>query len=129
MAAEYNSIRFNSHKNIAIKEIWENKRKYQNKNTRCNGVRLKNAYVSRTLNLQQLRLSRNTKNDFTLVELGPLHKNGLPNLSVIKVIIHSKRWALQLKKGLSTTAQENIYKKITKDQFGRIEIEFEQEFG
>jgi hypothetical protein len=26
MAAEYNSIRFNSHKNITIKEIWEKKR-------------------------------------------------------------------------------------------------------
>jgi hypothetical protein len=26
MAAEYNSIRFNSHKNIAIKEMWEKKR-------------------------------------------------------------------------------------------------------
>jgi hypothetical protein len=29
MAAEYNLIRFNSHKNIAIKEIWEKKRKDQ----------------------------------------------------------------------------------------------------
>jgi hypothetical protein len=29
MAAEYNSIWFNSHKNIAIKEIWEKKRKDQ----------------------------------------------------------------------------------------------------
>jgi hypothetical protein len=29
MAAEYNSIWFNFHKNIAIKEIWEKKRKDQ----------------------------------------------------------------------------------------------------
>jgi hypothetical protein len=29
MTAEYNLIQFNSHKNIAIKEIWENKRKDQ----------------------------------------------------------------------------------------------------
>jgi hypothetical protein len=29
MAAEYNSIRFNPHKNIAIKEMWEKKRKDQ----------------------------------------------------------------------------------------------------
>jgi hypothetical protein len=29
MAAEYNLIRFNSHKNIAIKEMWEKKRKDQ----------------------------------------------------------------------------------------------------
>jgi hypothetical protein len=65
--------------------------KRTNKNTKCNGVRLKNIYVSGTLNLQQLRLSRNTKNSFTLVELGPLHKNELPNLSVTSVTIHSKR--------------------------------------
>jgi hypothetical protein len=29
MATEYNLIRFNSHKNIAIKEIWEKNRKDQ----------------------------------------------------------------------------------------------------
>jgi hypothetical protein len=39
-------------------------KKRSNKNTRCNGVRLKNAYVSGTLNLQQLRLSRYTKKQF-----------------------------------------------------------------
>jgi hypothetical protein len=43
------------------------------------------------LNLQQLRLSQNTKNSFTLVELGPLYKNGLPSLSVTRVTTHSKR--------------------------------------
>jgi hypothetical protein len=37
------------------------RKKRSNKNTRCNGVRLKNTYISGTLNLQQLRLSRNTK--------------------------------------------------------------------
>jgi hypothetical protein len=37
MAAEDNSIWFNSHKNIAIKEI----KKRSNKNTKYNGVRLK----------------------------------------------------------------------------------------
>jgi hypothetical protein len=36
-------------------------KKRSNKNTKCNGVWLKNAYVSEALNLQQLRLSRNTK--------------------------------------------------------------------
>jgi hypothetical protein len=113
-------------------------KKWSNKNTKCNGVRLKNAYVSGTLNLQQLRLSRNTKNSFTLVELGPLHKNGLPSLSVTRVSTHSKgEWQHTQKqemsdntlknvstitqKGLSTIAQENVYKKITKDQVGRIE--------
>jgi hypothetical protein len=100
-----------------------------NKNTRCNGVRLKNTYVSGTLNLQQLRLSRYTKNSFTLVELGPLHKNRLPSLSVTRVTIYSKSVSDNtLKKDehynskkVSTTTQENIYKKITKDQVGRIE--------
>jgi hypothetical protein len=48
-----------------------------------------NAYVSGTLNLQQLRLSRYIKKKaFTLVELGPLHKNGLPSLSVTQVTTH-----------------------------------------
>jgi hypothetical protein len=40
MAAEYNLNQSNSHKNIAIKEIWEKKKKRSIKNTRCNGVRL-----------------------------------------------------------------------------------------
>jgi hypothetical protein len=127
MTAEYNLIQFNSHKNIAIKEIWK---KRSNKNTRCNIIRLKNAHVSGTLNLQQLRSSRNTKNNFTLIELGPLHKNELPNLSVIRVTIHSKqevsnntlkKMSTTVQKGLSTTTQEDVYKKITKDQVGRIE--------
>jgi hypothetical protein len=48
-----------------------------------------NAYVSGTLNLQQLRLSRYIKKA-TLVELGSLHKNGLPSLSVTRVTTHSK---------------------------------------
>jgi hypothetical protein len=76
MAMEYNLIRFNSHKNIAIKEMWEKKRKDQTRTQNVTEFNFKNAYVSGTLNLQQLKLSRNTKNSFTLVELGPLHKNG-----------------------------------------------------
>jgi hypothetical protein len=63
MAAEDNLFRFNSHKNIAIKEMREKKKKNQTR-TLYNGVRLKNAYVSGTPNLQQLRLGRNTKNQF-----------------------------------------------------------------
>jgi hypothetical protein len=124
MAAEYNSIWFNSHKNIAIKEKWEKKRKDQTKTQDVTEFGLKNAYVSETLNLQQLRLSRNTKkNSFTLVELGPLQKwaaKSIANKSdnTLKkswVTTHSKqevsdntlkkvsttaqeRWALQLKK-------------------------------
>jgi hypothetical protein len=88
-----NGIQFNS---IQFSQEYSNQRnmrkekKRSNKNTRCNGVRLKNAYVFGTLNLQQLRLSRNTQNSFTLVELGPLHKNWLPSLTVTRVTTHSK---------------------------------------
>jgi hypothetical protein len=32
------------------------------------------------------------KNSFTLVEFGPLHKNGLSSLSVTRVTTHSKMW-------------------------------------
>jgi hypothetical protein len=72
-----NRIQFNL---IQFSQEYSNQRnmrkekKRSNKNTKYNGVRVKNAYVSGTLNLQQLRLSRNTKNNFTLVELGPLQK-------------------------------------------------------
>jgi hypothetical protein len=71
------------------------------------------------------------KNSFTLVELIPLHKNRLSSLSVTRVTTHSKRWVTThskqevsdntLEKKVSTTAQETNYKKITKDQVGRIE--------
>jgi hypothetical protein len=71
------------------------------------------------------------KNSFTLVELGPLHKNGLSSLLVTRVTIHLKIWVTThskqevsdntLKKKVSTTTQETDYKKITKDQVGRIE--------
>jgi hypothetical protein len=64
MTVEDNSIRFNSHKNIAIKEIREKKRKDQTRTQDVTKFDLKNAYVFGTLNLQQLRLSRNTKNQF-----------------------------------------------------------------
>jgi hypothetical protein len=62
MAAEDNLIRFNSHKNIAIKEISE-KKKNQTRTQDVTEFGLKMP-VSGTLNLQQLRLSRNTKNQF-----------------------------------------------------------------
>jgi hypothetical protein len=57
---------------------------------------------------------------FTLVELDPLHKNGLPTLSVTRVTTHSKQEVSDntLKKKVSTTAQEmwtlQLKKQITK---------------
>jgi hypothetical protein len=56
---QFNSIQFSQEYSNQRNVRKEKKR--SNKNTRCNGVGLKNAYVSGTLNLQQLRLSRNTK--------------------------------------------------------------------
>jgi hypothetical protein len=101
---QFNMIQFSqeysNQRNVRIEK------KRTNKNTRCNGVRLNNAYVSGTLNLQQLRLSRCTKNSFTLVELGLLHKNRLPSLSVTRVTTHSKRMSDNTLKKVSTTAQK-----------------------
>jgi hypothetical protein len=66
------------------------------------------------------------KNSFTLVELGPLHKNEPPNLSVTRVTTHTKMWvtthsetrsewqhtqktlALQLKKGEHNSSKQFI---------------------
>jgi hypothetical protein len=62
-------------------------------------------------------------NGIAWIELGPLHKNRLPSLLVIRVTTHSKirnEWQ-HTQKGLSTTTQENVYKKIMKDQAGRME--------
>jgi hypothetical protein len=86
---QFNTIQFLQE--YSNKKYMRKEKKITNKNTRCNRVRLKNAYVSWTLNFQQLRLTRNTKNSFTLVELGLLHKNGLSSLSVTRVTTHSKR--------------------------------------
>jgi hypothetical protein len=41
MAAEYNLMRFNSHKNIAIKEMWEKKIKDQTRTQDVTEFRLK----------------------------------------------------------------------------------------
>jgi hypothetical protein len=51
MAAEYNLNQFNFHKNIAIKEMWENKSKYKTRTQDVTEFGFNNAYASRTLNL------------------------------------------------------------------------------
>jgi hypothetical protein len=43
MAAEYNSIRFKYHKEYNNQRNMRKEKKRSNKNTRCNGIRLKNA--------------------------------------------------------------------------------------
>jgi hypothetical protein len=70
------------------------------------------------------------KTVFTLVELGPLQKWAVKSIgnksdNTLKngwMTTHSKQEVSDntLKK-VSTTAQKNVYKKITKDQVGRIE--------
>jgi hypothetical protein len=92
MAAENNSIRFNSHKNVAINEMREEKKKRLNKNTRCNGVRLKMPTSPGLLTSNNWDWAEILKISFTLVELSLLHKNGLPSLSVTRVTTHSKMW-------------------------------------
>jgi hypothetical protein len=66
------------------------KEKKSNKNIRCNEIRLMPTSPGLSTS-NKLRLSRNTKNNFTQVELDPLHKNELPRLLVTRVITHSKR--------------------------------------
>jgi hypothetical protein len=51
MAAEYNLNQFNSHKNIAIKEIWEKKNKDKIRTQDVTEFGFNNVYVSETLNL------------------------------------------------------------------------------
>jgi hypothetical protein len=57
---QFNLIQFSQEYNNQRNVRKEKKR--LNNNTRCNEIRVKNTYVSGTLNIQQLRLSRNTKN-------------------------------------------------------------------
>jgi hypothetical protein len=88
MAAEDNSIWFNSHKNIAIKEIREKKRKYQ---TKTQGVTEFGIKMHASPGLQTSNnwgWAETLKNCFTLVELDPLYKNRLSNLSVTRVTTH-----------------------------------------
>jgi hypothetical protein len=51
MAAEYNLNQFNSHKNIAIKEMWEMKSKDKTRTQDVTEFGYNNTYVSGTLNL------------------------------------------------------------------------------
>jgi hypothetical protein len=64
MAAENNLIQFNSHKNIVVKEMRQKRKKNQTRIQDVTEFGLKNDYVFGTSNLQQLRLSRNTKKQF-----------------------------------------------------------------
>jgi hypothetical protein len=80
------------------------------------------------------------KKGFTLVELSPLQKwVAKPIGNKSDNTLRKGEWQHTQKKGewqhtqekVSTTAQKNVFKKITKDQVGRIErskIELEQRF-
>jgi hypothetical protein len=92
MAAKNNLIRFNSHKNITIKEVREKKRKYQTRTQDVTEFGLKMPTCPGLLTSNNWGWAKIVKPNFTLVELGPLHKNGLSSLSVTRVTTHSKRW-------------------------------------
>jgi hypothetical protein len=72
MIAEYNLNQFNSHKNIAIKEMWENKSRDKIRTQNVIEFDFNNVYVSGTLNLQQLRLSLYIKKKFYICRTWPL---------------------------------------------------------
>jgi hypothetical protein len=48
------------------------------------------------------------KNNFTLVKLGPLHKNEMSGLLVTRVTTHSKRWVTTHSRNVSTTGQNSL---------------------
>jgi hypothetical protein len=85
MVAEDNSIQFNYHKNIAIKEIRENKRKDQTRTQDVTEFGLKMPTSSGLLTSNNCGCAEILKISFTFVELGPLHKNGMPSLSITRV--------------------------------------------
>jgi hypothetical protein len=112
---QFNSIQFSQQYSNQRNVRKEKKR--SNKNTIYNGVQFKKMPTSPRLSTSNnWGWAKTLKNSFTLVELGPLHKNGLPRLSVTRVTTHSKMWVTThskqevsdntLKKKMSTTAQE-----------------------
>jgi hypothetical protein len=123
MAAECNLNQFNSHKNIAIKKIWEKKRKDQSRTQDVTEFGFNNAYVSGTLNLQQLRLSRYIKKGLYTYRIWSLTQkwavkpidntsdNTLKNVSdnTLKTrsehYITKRSWAQQLKRIFSRISQ------------------------
>jgi hypothetical protein len=88
MAAEDNSIQFNSHNNITIKEMREKKRKDQTRTQDVTNFGLKMPTSPGLPTSNNWGWAKTLKNSFTLVELGPLNKNGLLNLSVTRVTTH-----------------------------------------
>jgi hypothetical protein len=88
--SEKNSIWFNSHKNIAIKEIWEKKNQTRTQNVTEFGLKMPTSPGLPTSN--NWDWAETLKTSFILVELSPLHKNELSSLSVTIVTTHSKRW-------------------------------------
>jgi hypothetical protein len=119
MAAEYNLNQFNSHKNIAIKELWEKKSKDKIRTQDVTEFGFNNAYVFGTINLQQLRLSRYIKKGFYTCRtwfltqkwvakpIGNTSDNTLKNVSDNTLKTRSEHysskrsWAQQLKKVFS----------------------------
>jgi hypothetical protein len=89
-------------------------KKRLNKNTKCNGIRLKMPTSSGLSTSNNWDWVETLKNSFTLVKLGPLYKNGLSSISVTRVTTHSKQnmSGNTLKKKVSTTAQEMFTRRV-----------------
>jgi hypothetical protein len=88
MATEYNLNRFNSHKNIAIKEMWEKKIKDQTRTQDVTEFSFKMPTSPGLSTFNNWGWADTLKNSFTLVELGLLHKNRLSSISITRVTTH-----------------------------------------
>jgi hypothetical protein len=76
MTAKNNSIRYNSHKNIAIKEMRGKKRKDQTRTQDVTEFGLKMPTSPGLPTSNNWGWAKTLKNSFTLVELGPYTKIG-----------------------------------------------------
>jgi hypothetical protein len=89
------------------------RKKRTNKNTRCNEVRIKMPTFSGLPTFNNWGWAETLKNNFTLVELDPLDKNGLPNLSVIRVTTYTQEKCEHYSlRNVSTTAQERFTRRV-----------------
>jgi hypothetical protein len=84
--------------------MWEKKRKYQIRTQDVTKFGLKMSTFSGLSNSNNWGWAKTLKNSFTLVELGPLHKNELPSLSITRVTTHSKMWVTTHSRKVNTIA-------------------------
>jgi hypothetical protein len=88
--------------------MWEKKRKYQSRTQDVTKFGFNNAYVSGTLNLQQLRLSRYIKKDFYTCRTWSLTQKWAAKPIGNTSDITLKTWVTTHSKIMSTIAQERV---------------------